>query len=218
VGEEHAWEAGADKWVELVRTGGHATAHDAVIRELLPPPSGLLVDAGCGEGRWVRELRALGYDVVGVDRSAKLLGAARADDPEGRYETGTIEDLPVADGAAAIVLCVNVLMHVVDLDAALRELARVLAPGGTLVLGLTHPVMEAGTFDDETEELRLSGYFAAEEHAVPLGEHHVAHQHRTIEGYVRPLLAAGFALEDLREVPGRTGGIPRYLDLRLRRR
>jgi ubiquinone/menaquinone biosynthesis C-methylase UbiE len=217
VGEEHAWEAEADKWVELVRSDRGA-ANDAVIRELLPAPSGLVVDAGCGEGRWVRELRGLGYDVLGVDRSSKLIDTARAEDPDGRYETGTVEELPVATGAAAIVLCVNVLMHVVDLDAALRELARVLASGGALVVGLTHPVMEAGTFDEETEELRLSDYFAAEEHAVPLGGHHVAHQHRTIEGYVRPLLAAGFALDDLREVPGRTGGIPRYLDLRLTRR
>jgi SAM-dependent methyltransferase len=217
VGEEHAWEAGAEQWVELVRTGDGNATHDAILRELLPPPSGLLVDAGCGEGRWVRELRTLGYDVLGVDRSEKLIRTARDGDPDGCYQVGTLEKLPVADGAAAVVLSVNVLMHVVELDVALREFARVLAPGGTLVLGLTHPVMEAGTFDDETEDLRLSGYFANEEHAVPLGEHHVAHQHRTIEGYVRPLLAAGFALDDLREVPGRTGGIPRYLDLRLTR-
>ena len=218
MGEEAAWEAGAEKWVELARSGGHGQAHDAVLRELLPAPSGLAVDAGCGEGRWTRELRARGHDTFGVDRSAKLLEEARAADPDGRYELGTVEALPLADGTAALVLCVNVLMHVVDLDAALGEFARVLAPGGTLILALTHPVMEAGTFDEATSELRLASYFVAEEHEVPLGEHHVVHQHRTIEGYVRPLLAAGFALDDLREVPGRTGDIPRYLDLRLTRR
>jgi 2-polyprenyl-3-methyl-5-hydroxy-6-metoxy-1,4-benzoquinol methylase len=43
--------------------------HDEVLRELLPTPEGLAVDAGSGEGRWTRELRERGFDVVGIDRS-----------------------------------------------------------------------------------------------------------------------------------------------------
>jgi ubiquinone/menaquinone biosynthesis C-methylase UbiE len=213
--EAGAWDAGAEAWIALVRSGEHGEAHDAVVRELLPEPGGLAVDVGCGEGRWTRGLAALGHDVVGIDRSDALVEAARNADPTGRYEVAAADVLPVGDGEAALVLCINVLMHVVDLGGALREFARVLAPGGVLVAAITHPVMEAGTFDEETGELRLHSYFVAEEHALPLGEHHVFHQHRTIEGYVRALLAAGFALDDLREVPGRSGGIPRYLDLRL---
>ena len=219
VGEAEAWNAGAADWVELVRSpDGHGHAHDESLRQLLPPPAGLTVDAGCGEGRWTRALRAVGYDAVGVDRSEELLAIAREADPSGRYELGTVEALPVAGGAAQLVLCVNVLMHVVDLDGAVRELARVLGVGGTLVVGLVHPVAEAGTFDEETGELRVSNYFAAEEHHLPLGEHHVAHQHRTIEQYVRAFLENAFALDDVREVPGRTGGTPKYLDLRFSRR
>lgn len=214
--EEHAWEAGARDWVELARNNadGPRLAHDESIRALLPPPGGPALDVGCGEGRWTRELRERGYDVVGVDRSEKLLEEARAADPSSRYELAEADSLPAGDGGAALLLCVNVLMHVVDLDAVVREFARVLAPGGIVVLGLTHPVMEAGTFDEEANELRVRDYFAAEEHAIPLGHGHVFHQHRTLEGYVRPFLAAGFALDDLREIPGRTGSVPRFLDLR----
>jgi hypothetical protein len=87
-----------------------------------------------------------------------------------------------------------------------------------LLIGTIHPVLQAGTLDEVTQELRIASYFAAAEHAVELGHHHVFHQHRTIEGYVRPLLAAGFALDDLREVPAPNGAIPRYLVLRLTRR
>jgi ubiquinone/menaquinone biosynthesis C-methylase UbiE len=218
VGEEHAWEAGAGAWVEEIRSGGRGPVHghDEVLRELLPAPSGLTVDAGCGEGRWTRELRERGHDVVGIDRSEKLLAAAREADPDGRYELGTLEALPVADGAAAFVLCVNVLPHVVELEPAIAEFARVLQPGGGLLIGTIHPVMEAGTRDEETGELRLRSYFEAEEHAIELGHHHVFHQHRTIEGYVRPLLAGGFALDDLREVA--SGALPHYLVLNLTRR
>lgn len=220
MGEEEAWNAGAERWVEEVRRGdrGPVHAHDEVLRELLPAPSGLVVDAGCGEGRWTRELRERGHDVVGIDRSEKLIGLAREADPDGRYALGTLEALPLGDGAASFILSVNVLPHVVELEAAIVEFARVLQPGGALLVGTIHPVMEAGAFDEEKGELRLRSYFAADEHAIELGHHHVFHQHRTIEGYVRPLLAGGFALDDLREVPGRAEGIPHYLVLRLTRR
>jgi SAM-dependent methyltransferase len=113
------------------------------------------------------------------------------------------------------VLCVNVLPHIQDLAGASRELARVLAPGGLLVIGTIHPVAQAGTLDEETGELRVRGYFTHEAHAVPLGEHHVFHQHRTIEDYLRTFLAAGLTLADIREVAGPTGA-PLYLDLVLR--
>lgn len=214
--ERHAWEAGAHDWVDLARNhaDGPRLAHDEAIRALLPAPAGPAFDVGCGEGRWTRELRELGHDAVGFDRSEKLLAEARAADQDGRYELAEADALPVGDGAAQLLLCVNVLMHVVDLDAVVREFARVLAPGGTVVLGLTHPVMEAGTFDEEANELRVSGYFAREEHAIPLGHGHVFHQHRTIEEYVRPFFGAGFVLDELREIPGRTGTVPRFLDLR----
>ncbi len=217
--EAGAWEAGAGAWVERVRDGawqGHG--HDAVVRELLPPPAGLTLDLGCGEGRWTRELRSLGYDAAGYDRSAALVEEARRADPQGRYEVADLVALPVADGAAQLALCVNVLPHVEDLEAAAAELARVVAVAGVAIVGLSHPVAEAGTWDEEAEELRVRGYFVEEPHPVPLGEGHVFHQHRTLEGYVRPLLAAGFALDDLRETPGWTGQAPRYLDLRLTRR
>jgi SAM-dependent methyltransferase len=217
--ERHAWEAGAHDWVELARNhdDGPRLAHDESIRALLPPPAGTAYDVGCGEGRWTRELRERGYDAVGVDRSEKLLDAARAADPDGRYEIADADSLPAGDGSAGLVLCVNVLMHVVDLDAVVQEFARVLAPGGVAVLGLTHPVAEAGTFDEEANELRLRDYFAAEEHAIPLGHGHVFHQHRTIEQYVSPFVGLGFVLDGLHEIPGRTGAVPRFLDLRFRR-
>lgn len=218
--EPAAWESGADEWVAMMREGGHgshAPAHDAVIHELLPPPSGATLDVGCGEGRFTRALAALGYDVTGVDRSEKLVAAAQAEDPGGRYLVGEIESLPFADATGALVLCVNMLMHVERLEAALAELARVLGPGGALVVGLAHPMAEAGEHDEERDGLFVSRYFENEPHPIPLGHGHVAHQHRTIEQYVRAFLAAGFVLDDLREVPGRSASTPRYLDLRFTR-
>ena len=217
--ESSAWNAEAHEWVDRIREGmgGRVHAHDASLYGLLPPPSGLTLDVGCGEGRISRELRARGYDVHGFDASETLVGEARRADHDGRYDVARIDALPVDDGAARLVVCVNVLPHIHDLESAARELARVLGPGGSLLIGTIHPVAQAGTFDEEAGELRLRGYFTHEAHAVPLGEHHVFHQHRTIEDYVRTLLAVGLTLTDLREVAGASGEVPLYLDLLLAR-
>jgi SAM-dependent methyltransferase len=214
--EAEAWDAGSAAWVDLIRDADAPMhAHDVAIAELLPPPRGLTLDAGCGEGRWTRGLRARGYDVFGVDASQAQVEAARAADPDGRYEVAPVEELPVEDASAELVVCVNVLQHVVDLGAAARELARVVRAGGAVIAGVTHPMAEAGRFDEERDELAVSRYFEHGRHRIPLGHHHVEHHHRTIEEYVRTLVAAGFLVDDLREVPGRTGSFPRYLDLRL---
>jgi SAM-dependent methyltransferase len=213
--EREAWNAAAGEWVERIREGmgGRVHAHDSSLYELLPPPGGLTLDVGCGEGRLVRELATRGYDVVGLDGSEALIAEARRAHPDGRYEVAQIDALPVDDGAAALVVCVNVLPHVHDLGGAAAEFARVLAPGGTLLIGTIHPVAQAGTYDEETRELRMRDYYDREPEAVPLGGHTVHHQRRTIEEYLRTLLAAGFALTDLREVPGHDGTVPLYLDL-----
>lgn len=218
--ETDAWNAAAHDWAHRIREGmgGRVHLHDASIYELLPQPSGLTLDAGCGEGRLTRELSARGYDVVGVDTSTALIDEARAADPSGRYEVASIDALPFADGAVELAVCVNVLPHVHDLAAAAVELARVLAPGGAFVIGTIHPVAHAGTYDEETGELRITDYWNRERQAVPLGEHTVHHERRTIEDYLTPLLGAGLELAALREVPGQTGKLPLYLDLLLTRR
>jgi SAM-dependent methyltransferase len=217
--ETDAWNAAAHDWVGRIREGmgGRVHAHDASIYELLPPPRGLTLDAGCGEGRLARELAGRGYDVIGVDASEALVAEARSADPGGRYEVAPLDALPVADAAVELVLCVNVLPHVHDLDAAAAEFARVIAPGGTLLIGTLHPVMQAGTYDEEAGELRIRDYYDREPEAVALGEHTVHHQRRTIEEYLGALLPPGFVLVDLREVPGPSGTLPLYLDLLLTR-
>jgi 2-polyprenyl-3-methyl-5-hydroxy-6-metoxy-1,4-benzoquinol methylase len=218
--ETDAWNAAAREWVGRIREGmgGRVHAHDASIYELLPPPAGLTIDAGCGEGRLTRELAGRGYEVVGVDASEALIAEARTAHPDGRYEVASIDALPVDEDAAELVVCVNVLPHVQDLDAAAAEFARVLAPRGTLLIGTLHPVAQAGTYDEEAGELRIRDYYDREPEAVELGEHTVHHQRRTIEEYLRTLLPHGFVLVDLREVPGQSGTMPLYLDLVLSRR
>ena len=93
-------------------------------------PGALVVDYGCGDMPYAALLRGLGLDYrpADIDEDAKAKGKL-AISAEGR--------VPLADGAAAAVLSVQVLEHVADLDAYCAEIRRLLRPDGTLLLS-TH--------------------------------------------------------------------------------
>ena len=102
---------------------------------LIPPaarPGAVLVDMGCGAGLLAPHVAGLGYQLIGVDltRSA-LVQAARHGVTAVQ---GDVTALPVADGCADVVCAGEILEHVTDLPAALREACRVLRPGGILVI------------------------------------------------------------------------------------
>lgn len=102
---------------------------------LIPPadrPGALLVDVGCGGGLLAPHLAGRGYRHVGVDlrRSGLEQAAARAALPV----QADAARLPLATGAADVVVAGEILEHVTDLAATVAELCRVLRPGGLLVL------------------------------------------------------------------------------------
>jgi SAM-dependent methyltransferase len=93
-----------------------------------------VLDVGCGNGRLVRELTALGARVTGIEISEQQLAAARdADDGAGaRYLVGRAESIPLADGSVNLVVFRASLHHVpiAQMLPALGEARRVLRAGG----------------------------------------------------------------------------------------
>jgi ubiquinone/menaquinone biosynthesis C-methylase UbiE len=94
-----------------------------------------LVDVGSGPGVAARRAASLGAEVVAVDPAAVMLRVGRlANRAKGlRYAHGAAEALPVADGWAGVVWSLATVHHWPDIDAALGEVGRVLAPGGRFV-------------------------------------------------------------------------------------
>ena len=95
-------------------------------RTLLPWIEGMrprrAIDVGCGTGRWLRRLPA-----IGIDASLPMLAVARRKPGlHGRLAAADAAALPIATGCADLVLCTLTLGHVRDHAAALREFARVL--------------------------------------------------------------------------------------------
>ena len=105
------------------------------LRRLLPPRGARILDIGAGFGRLAPLYQ--GYDeAVLLDYSDDQLREARRDwgDARFRYAAANWYSLPFADGAFDAVVSVRVLHHAEDLPALMREIARVLAPGGVYVL------------------------------------------------------------------------------------
>jgi len=97
-------------------------------------PAGDALDAACGTGRFAGSLVARGHQVIGVDSSPDMLDVARRRVPSGEFLLGEVEELPVADDSMDVVTCALALSHLPSLGAAMSEFARVLRPGGHLVI------------------------------------------------------------------------------------
>lgn len=98
-----------------------------------------VLDAGTGDGTYAIEAAKRGARVVGLDIDETMLAAARerakGEDLEIEWTRGSVTFLPFAAESFDIVLAVTVLCFVEEPAAALQEIARVLKPGGRLVLG-----------------------------------------------------------------------------------
>lgn len=105
------------------------------LRALLPPTGGRLVDVGAGFGRLAGLYK--GYEqVILLDYSPDLLRDARMrlqPDPPLTL-AANFYNIPLADGACDTAVMVRALHHAADVPAVLRELRRILRPGGTLIL------------------------------------------------------------------------------------
>jgi 2-polyprenyl-6-hydroxyphenyl methylase/3-demethylubiquinone-9 3-methyltransferase len=125
----------ADQWWDT--SGGFAALHwlAASRAEHIPPapgPAAVLVDLACGGGLMAPHAARLGYRHVGVDLGLEGLRLARE---HGVLAVrGSVLAVPLADGCADVVVAGEILEHVEDDVGVLAECARLLRPGGTLVV------------------------------------------------------------------------------------
>jgi len=97
---------------------------------------GRVCDLGCGPGQLARYLYKRGVDSFGVDLSPKMIDEARLANPEIEFYQGDMRSLDIPDGSLAGIAALYCIIHIprAEVTAVLRELKRVLQPGGLLLL------------------------------------------------------------------------------------
>lgn len=176
------------------------TLAEPVVLEMAGDVNGLdVLDAACGTGRYALQLAEAGARVCGMDATLEMLARAR-DRADERGLTldlrdGDLHALPFGEKSFDLVVSGLALCHVPDLSPVMAEFARVLRPGGRVVISDFHPFC------------LLIGWRTAFDR--PEARYWIENHLNLTEAYVRALLTNGFELTDLREsvVDERVAGV-----------
>lgn len=99
-----------------------------------------VLDAGCGVGWGAALLLDAGArSATGIDISSEAIADARAREPRASFAVGDLRALPLSDRRFDLITCFEAIEHVEDPQRALDELARMLAPGGVLLVSSPNP-------------------------------------------------------------------------------
>lgn len=206
----------AAHWSDIVEASAWRESLWTTVDELLPAVEGQhVLDAGCGAGVYAAELADRGAEVTGVDLSEAMLAEARERVPDATFRRADLAE--GLDGLPAnsvdVVLCQHVFSHLPALSTPLAEFARVLRPGGTLVVSTHNPVhdyvvvrdgeypaTEAADLDPAVDAPADAPTYADTERfdivwGSETGSNRGTYYRRPVAGLFDPLLDAGFTVE-----------------------
>ena len=173
------------------------------------------LDVGCGEGRFCRQLGAEGVRAVGIDPAPALIDRARVLDPEGEYRIEGAEALGFDDAEFDLVVSYLSLIDIPDAAAAIREMVRVLKPGGTLLIANLTSFNSAGDVSelgwtqmaDGRRAFAMDHYLEERSAWIAWRGIRIVNWHRPLSTYMTLLLEAGLVLRHFAE-PVPQGGDP----------
>jgi len=200
-GSDGGWTRSAQAW--LARQGkegdwSRVAVLDPVMTELARAVGGRFLDVGCGEGRFVRRLGALGLTGIGLDPVETLVATARERDPLGDYRVGRGEALPFGDGEFDLVVFYLSLCDIPDLPAAIREATRVLRPGGTVLVANPSSINSAGQWQrsllGRARHYAIDDYMRERPVRLQWAGIDIVNFHRPFSRYFEVLLGHGLVL------------------------
>ena len=131
----------------------------------------LCIDLGCGGGYISAEIaKRSGCKVVGFDVSEVAINCAKKNNVSNNNEfyVASVENLPLPDICADVVLCVGVLEHIKNLDKALGEILRILKPHGKIII-ITSNWFSCMYFDRLLKQLVAKWKYGYQKNWTPRG-------------------------------------------------
>ena len=209
VSTTNGWEESASAWIaDMGDRGdyGREFVLDRLMMERIRARkfAGAL-DVGCGEGRFCRMMRDCGIHTVGVDPTDALIQQARHRDPQGDYRIGYAEALDLPDAAFDLVVSYLTLIDIPDIAAAISQMARVLRPGGTLLIANLNSFLTASVSGGWTKEPNGERRFIIDHYLTERVEWQawrgirIQNWHRPLSQYMSLLLGQGLILRHFSE-------------------
>jgi ubiquinone/menaquinone biosynthesis C-methylase UbiE len=197
-------------WVEGFTEGADAEYAEQILPIAAEHLEGArcVLDVGCGEGQVSRLAAALPgmQRVVGVDPTAAQLRVAAARGAGVGYARAGAACLPFPSASFDTVVACLVFEHIDEVDAAIAEVGRVLAPGGRFLFFLNHPLLQtpgSGWIDDHIleEQYWRIGPYLVEDTTLEQVDNGVwiPFIHRPLSRYVNALIGAGMLLTAMLE-------------------
>ncbi len=202
------WDRSAEAWIRFVDEGD--PNRDILLDPVMVGAAGnvngkRICDIGCGEGRFCRILAKRGARVTGTDPTRTLIRAAQQRDPSGEYILSGAESLPFDGESFDLGVSYLNLIDIEDYRLAIREMTRILKPGGALIVanlnGHATASMTGWTKSDSGEKL----YFAIDRYLEPRGVRvswcgiEVVNYHRPLSDYMKAFLGTGLTLDFFEE-------------------
>lgn len=104
-----------------------------------------MVDVGCGTGYHLKRYQERGFEITGVDGSEEMLKQARLANPNIEFIQTDVDKIPLPSATYDFALCIEVLRYLPDILPSLKEIKRVLKPGGTALITAA-PVFQANLY------------------------------------------------------------------------
>lgn len=208
----NGWDDSAEAWIADMGDEGDFSRRHVLDAPMLDRIRGFsfsqALDVGCGEGRFCRMMAGLGIATTGIDPTARLIGAARARDPQGCYIQAQAEALPFADHSFDLVVSYLTLIDIDDAKAAIAEMARVLRPGGKLLIANLNSFSTAGAWQGEGDSSRgylIDNYLEPRAEWVSWRGILIRNWHRPLSAYMQLLLGCGLQLVHYDEPAAQSG-------------